>query len=129
MTRTTGAFTVMSWEEKPYDCAGDQPALMQASATYEMLGDIEGEASVCYLMGYGTNGVASYVGLARVTGKVGERDGNFVMQDIGAFENGVASGRWTVLPGLASGGLSTVSGDGQYSAGPDGVSYSLELSF
>jgi hypothetical protein len=124
MPQVTGAFKVLGWDEKSYD-----DALIHADATYELLGDIEGEASVSYLMGYGANGVASFVGLARVTGRVRERDGSFVMQDVGRFENGVARGSWTVLPGLGTGGLEAIRGAGDYTAGHDDVSYALELSF
>lgn len=128
-TQVTGAFTVMHWEERPYDDVKGQPTLMHAEVTYELTGDIEGEASIVFLMGYGTNGVASYVGLARVTGKVGDRDGSFVMQDIGAFDNGVARGRWRILPGLGSDALTDLRGDGYYAAGSEGVSYELDVSF
>jgi hypothetical protein len=129
MPQVTGAFKVLGWDEKSYDHAGGHPTLMHAEATYELTGDMEGEASIVYLMGYGTDGVASFVGLARVTAAVGGRDGSFVMQDVGAFQNDVARGRWTILPGLGAGGLCDVRGEGFYAAGPDGVSYSLELSF
>jgi hypothetical protein len=129
MTPVSGAFKVMSWDEKPYDGANGQPKLMHAEVTYELLGDLEGEASIAYLMGYGTNGVASYVGLLRVTGTVRDRDGSFVMQDVGTFENGVAKGCWTVLPGLGTSALREIRGNGHYSAGDAGASYALDLSF
>ena len=128
MTRLTGAFTVMNWDERPYDAADGQPTLVHAGATNELTGDIEGEASIAYLMGYGAER-ATFVGLARVTGKVGDREGSFVMQDVGTFENGVATGRWTILPGLGSGALRDIRGDGHFSAGPESVSYTLEVSF
>jgi hypothetical protein len=129
MTQVEGTFKVMCWEEKPYDEAEGQPKLTHAEVTYELMGAIQGEASVEYLMGYGTNGIASYVGLARITGKVGERDGTFVVQDIGAFQNGVAKGRWTVLPGLGTGQLREIHGDGHYAATHESATYLLDLSF
>src|SRR5262249_1552404 len=82
MTGMTGAFKTMHWEEKPYDAATGQPALMHAATTHELTGDIEGEVSITYLMGYAANGMARFVGLARVTGRVAERVGSFVMQDV-----------------------------------------------
>ena len=45
MTRMTGTFKVLGWEEQPYD-APDLPALTHALVSQELLGDIEGEASV-----------------------------------------------------------------------------------
>jgi len=129
MTQVTGTFAVMGWDEATYDEVQGQPELRRAAVTYELMGNIEGEASIAYLMGYGADGVASYVGLARVTGKVGERDGTFVMQDVGAFDNGVAKGRWRILPGLGSHALADIRGDGHYAAGAEGAAYELDVSF
>ena len=64
----------------------------------ELGGGIEGEASISYLIAYRDDKVASFVGLVRVVGRIGERSGSFVMQDIGTFECGVAKGYWTILP-------------------------------
>jgi hypothetical protein len=128
MTRVTGTFRTLGWEEVPYDAAVGQPTLVHADATNELMGDIEGEASISYLMGYGPDR-ATFVGLARVTGKVGDREGSFVMQDVGTFENGVVSGRGTIVPGLGSGALRDVRGDGHFEAGPKEVSYTMDLSF
>ena len=49
------------------------------------------------------------------------------MQDVGTFENGVAKGRWTILPGLGTGGLRDIRGEGQFAATHDGASYSLDI--
>jgi hypothetical protein len=127
MTRMTGAFKTMQWEEKPYDAAAGQPPLMHAAATHELTGDIEGEVSITYLMGYATNGMARFVGLARVTGRVAEREGSFVMQDVGTYQNGVAKGHWTILPGLGSGELANIRGDGHFAASNDSASYMLNV--
>jgi hypothetical protein len=70
---------------------------------------------------------ASFVGLVTVTGKIGGRDGSFVMQDIGTFENGVARGRWTVLPGLGSGAMTGIRGDGHFASDGNSATYRLEV--
>lgn len=127
MTRMTGAFKTMHWEETPYDAGAGEPALMQAATTHELTGDIEGEVSITYLMGYAANGMARFVGLARVTGRVAEREGSFVMQDVGSFENGVTKGHWTILPGLGSGALTDIRGDGHFSATHAGAKYMLNV--
>ena len=127
MPRIMGEFNLMHWDERPYDKASGQPTLTHAAVTHELKGDIEGEVSISYLMGYASNGAARFVGLARVTGRVAEREGTFVMQDEGTFENGVAKGRWTILPGLGSGELAGIRGDGHFAAASDSASYMLDV--
>jgi Protein of unknown function (DUF3224) len=127
MTELEGTFRVMSWEEKQYDAAPGQPKFTHARVTHELMGAIEGEASICYLMVYRPDETANFVGLATVTGTIDGRDGSFVMQDIGTFENGIAKGRWTILPGLGSGELRGIRGDGYFASGGDGASYRLDV--
>jgi len=128
MTRVTGTFKVLGWEEQPYD-APDLPALTHASVSQELLGDIEGEASVVYLLASREDKTASFIGLARVVGRIGEREGTFVMQDVGTFENGSAKGRWTIVPGTSTGDLQGISGEGYFDAMHDSATYTLEVSF
>jgi hypothetical protein len=128
-TQLTGTFRIMGWDEKPYDEPQGLPKLTQTEVCQELEGDITGSASVTYLMGYGDDDAARFVGLVRVMGTIGERTGSFVMQDVGAFENGVAKGRWTILPGLSTGDLRDIRGDGHFAAGADSVSYLLNVSF
>ena len=122
-----GAFRVMNWDERPYDEAPGQPKFTHARVTHELTGGIEGEASICYLMVYRPDRTASFVGLAMVTGAIGNRQGSFVMQDIGTYENGVARGRWTILPGLGSGGFRKIRGDGHFAATGENASYYLDV--
>jgi len=128
MPRMTGTFKVLGWEEQPYD-APDLPALTHASVSQELLGDIEGEASVVYLLASREDKRASFIGLARVVGRIGGREGTFVMQDVGTFENGAATGRWTILPGTSTGDLQGISGEGSFDAMHDRATYTLEVSF
>jgi len=124
----TGTFKVLGWEEQPYD-APDLPALTHASVSQELLGDIEGEASVVYLLASREDKRASFIGLARVVGRIGEREGTFVMQDVGTFENGAAKGRWTIVPGTSTGDFQGISGEGSFDAMHDSATYTLEVSF
>ena len=128
-TRVMGTFTVLGWDEQPYDDATDMPRLTQATVSEELEGGIEGEASISYLMTYRDDEVASFVGLVRVIGRIGDREGSFVMQETGACEGGVASGHWTILPGSSTGGLRGIRGEGDYVAGHEHVQYSLDVSY
>ena len=112
----------MSWERR-YDAAPEQPKFRAR----EMSGGIEGEMSICYLMVYHPDDRANFVGLATVTGKIGRKEGSFVMQDIGTFENGVAKGRWAILPGLGTGALRNIRGDGHFAAVGENASYYFDV--
>jgi hypothetical protein len=128
-TRVTGTFKTLGWEETPYDEAVDMPKLVHAEVCEELEGGIEGEASISYLIAYRDDKVASFVGLVRVVGRIGERSGSFVMQDVGTFECGVAKGYWTILPASSTGELVGIRGDGHFTAGPEMVSYTMDVSF
>lgn len=127
MTQLEGTFKVMSWDERQYEAAPGQPRFTRAHVTHELTGAIEGEVSICYLMVYRPDDTASFVGLATVTGTIDGHDGSFVMQDVGTFQNGVAKGRWTILPGLGSGELRRLRGDGHFASAGDDASYSLDV--
>lgn len=128
MTQLEGTFKTVSWDETQYDAAPEQPKFTHARVVHELAGAIEGEASVCYLMVYRPDESASFVGLVTITGAIGGREGSFVMQDVGTYENGVAKGRWTILPGLGSGALREIRGDGHFAAGHESASYRLDVS-
>jgi len=124
-----GAFKVMSWDERPYDEAPGHPTFTHTRATHELTGGIQGEASICYLTVYRPDRSASFVGFVTVTGAIGARQGSFVMQNVGTYENGVAKGRWSVIPGLGTGALRGIRGDGHFAAGERDASYLLNVSF
>jgi hypothetical protein len=127
MTQLAGTFQTMSWDEEQYDAAPGHPKFTHARVTHELRGEIQGEASICYLLSYRPDHAATFVGFAMVTGKVAGKSGSFVMQDVGTFENGVAKGRWTILPGLGSGELRAIRGDGHFAASAAGASYLLDV--
>ena len=127
MTQLEGKFRTLSWDEQQYDKAPGQPKFTHARVVHELTGSIEGEVSICYLMVYRPDESANFVGLATITGTIGGEEGSFVMQDTGTFENGVARGRWTILPGLGSGGFRKIRGDGHFAATGENASYYLDV--
>lgn len=127
MVQLEGSYRVVSWEEERYDAADGQPKFTHARVVHELDGAIAGEVSICYLMAYRSETSASFVGLATVTATIGGRSGRFVMQDVGTYEDGLAKGRWTILPGLGSGELEDIRGDGHFAANADGASYLLDV--
>jgi hypothetical protein len=88
--------------------------LARASVADTFHGDIEGEATLEYLLAYREDGSASFVGLERVVGRVGSRSGSFVLQHSGTVEGGKVQATWSVLPGHGTGELQGLRGSGGY---------------
>lgn len=126
----TATFEVKAWEEKPYDEIDEGPKLTRASVTKSFSGDIEGEGTVEYLMIHRDDGSASFVGLERVIGRVGDRSGSFVLQHTGTFEGGTAKTTWFVVPGSGTGDLRGLRGEGGFaSAHAERYSVTLDYDF
>jgi len=98
-THAEGSIEMKSWDERPYAEAEGTPKLARANGSDLYHGEIEGEATFEYLMMYHDDGSASYVGMERVVGLLGERQGSFVLQLRGRFENGAVKAAWSVVPG------------------------------
>lgn len=124
----TATFEVKAWEEKPYDEIDEGPKLTRASVTKSFSGDIEGEGTVEYLMIHRDDGSASFVGLERVVGRVGDRSGSFVLQHTGTFEGGTAKTTWFVVPGSGTGDLRGLRGEGGF-ASAHAERYSITLDY
>jgi len=66
---------------------------------------------------YRPDGSATFVGLERITGRIGDRKGSFVLQRTGKFEGGQAKESYSVLAGSATGDLRGLTGEGTSSVG------------
>ena len=84
----------------------------KARYTKSFTGDLEGESQVEYLMMYRPDGSASFVGLERFTGRIGDRSGTFVLQRTGTYEAELAKESYSVVPGSGSGALAGLRGSG-----------------
>jgi hypothetical protein len=129
MKKTAHAqFAITSWDEKPYSEGPDLPKLTQATVKKTFSGDIDGEGQVEYLMMYRGDGSATFIGLERITAKVGGKAGTFVLQRSGVFEDGQAKESYSVVPGSATGELHGLRGEGTTSVG-HGMEHPFTLSY
>ncbi len=118
MKKTANArFAIKSWEEKPYSEGKDVPKLTRASVIKTFTGDVEGEGQVEYLMMYRSDGSATFVGLERIVGRIGDRQGSLVLQRTGVFEGGQAKESYAVIVGSATGDLRGLRGEGSSALG------------
>jgi hypothetical protein len=119
-SRAVSKFKIQGWDEKPYSEI-DGGKLAQASVRQDLSGDIEGEGTVEFLMCYRPDETADFVGLQRITGQIGDRDGAFVLiQTEGTFDGKEARGRLAVVPGSGTGALKGLRGTGEFRAPRDG---------
>ena len=122
--RAEAKITVQSSEAKPYDQTAS-PALMEIRLGETFTGDINGEATVWALQVLRADQSASLVSEQRFRGKLGGREGTFVLQGQEIVENGKIKATWFVVPGSGTGDLSGLRGEGgfegDFGKGSDGT--------
>ena len=132
MKKTANArFSIKSWDEQPYSEGKDLPKMTRASVDKTFTGDIDGEGHVEYVMMYRSDGTAAFVGLERITGRIAGRNGSFVLQRTGVFEDGQAKESYSVVTGSGTGELRSLRGEGTSSVGhaadyPFALNYELD---
>jgi hypothetical protein len=124
-------FSIKRWDEKPYSEGDGLPKMTRASVDKTFTGDIDGEGHVEYVMMYRSDGTAAFVGLERITGRIAGRNGSFVLQRTGVFEDGQARESYSVVTGSGTGELRGLRGEGTSSLGhaadyPFGLNYELD---
>ncbi len=119
------------WHEPPFHEIADGSKLAQASVVWTYSGDIKAEGKLEYLMTYLSEIGTTQVGLERVVGSVGGKQGSFVLRREGTFQNDTASDTLTVVPGTGTGALRGLRGAGTFAwlqARPKGE-FTLEYDF
>jgi hypothetical protein len=124
----SATFEITNWDEKPFGELAGASRLTRAGVTKSYKGDIEGEGILEYLMAYGHDGSASFVGMERLVGRVGDKHGTAVFQHVGAFKDGVARSTWSVVPNSGTGDLQGLRGEVSSALG-HAETYPVELSY
>ena len=123
-THAKAKITVQSSEAKPYDQTAS-PALMEIRLSETFTGDIDGESPVRALQVLRDDHSASLVSVQRFRGKLGGRQGSFVLQGSEIVENGKIKATWFVVPGSGTGDFSGLRGEGgfegDFGKGSDGT--------
>ena len=133
-TQAKGTYQIKGWDEKTWDGKNwkeqSGAKLTHAVVTATFRGDIEGEATVHFLMSYRDDTYATFVGLEQVVGRIGERAGSFVLRINGVFENGAATSKLAIVPGSGTGDLKGLHGEGETVAHHgDTQPFTLDYSF
>ncbi|HKO18787.1 MAG TPA: DUF3224 domain-containing protein [Acidobacteriaceae bacterium] len=111
--RAQAKVTVQSSETTRYDQT-TSPVLSEVHITEAFAGDIEAESTVRALQIQRQDHSANLVSMQRVRGKLGGREGAFVLQGSEAVENGRIKATWSVVPGSGTGGLTGLRGEGGF---------------
>ena len=119
-------FEVTNWEETPFHEEQGGPKFTRATVTKTFSGDLEGEATVEYLMVHRPDRTATFVGIERVSGTLGGQSGSFVLEHRGIYEKGIAKGICRVVPGSGTAGLKGLQGEGDFEAEGKKAPFSLE---
>ena len=127
-TLATGTIESKSWDEEPFAGREGAPRLARASGTDRYQGDLEGEAIWQGLTVSHADGSSSFVSLQRVVGRLGGRQGSFVLQGIGTADGAGAKGTWSVVPGSGTDELRGLRGRGGFSPG-QGQQFSFTLEY
>ena len=115
-THASAVITVHKYEPAAYDEPADGPVLTRIHVEESFTGDISGDGVVEFLQAAGDDGLASFVGIERVTGTVGDLTGTFLLQDAGTVQDSIVSGDWFVVPGSGTGQLAGLRGEGGFRA-------------
>jgi hypothetical protein len=114
-TRATAraTITVRNSDATPYDTT-QSPELLELHLIETFTGDIEGESPVRALQVLRDDQSACLVSMQRFRGKLGGREGTFVLQGSEVVDNGNIKARWSVVPGSATGELAGLRGEGGF---------------
>ena len=122
--RAEAKITVHSSEAEPCDQTAS-PALVRIRLSETFSGDIDGESEVWALQVRRDDRSASMVSMQRFRGKLGGRQGTFVLQGSETVEGGRIKAKWFVVPGSGTGDLSQLRGEGgfegDFGKGSDGI--------
>ncbi len=98
---------------------------MEVRLSETFAGDISGESPVRALEVLHNDHSASLVSVQRFRGKLGGRQGTFVLQGSETVKNGKIKATWFVVPGSGTGDLSGLRGEGGFAGdfgkGSDGM--------
>lgn len=134
--KATTIFSIQKWDENTYLQISETMKMTKASVIFDGKGDLEGKASVEYLMMYTQadaqdpeKSTCTYVGLTWFEGTLQGKRGSFALEESGVFKAGRASSTLKIIAGSGTSELKGIAGTGELKAVHGSVSFELEYSF
>ncbi len=87
--------------------------LTRSKVNHRYAGDIEAEARFECLTFAANTGAANFVGLEHISGRIGNRNGGFILQHVGSIKSGKTESMLHVLSGSGTGDLVGIKGHGR----------------
>jgi hypothetical protein len=109
----SATFEIDTWDETPWD-EGRGARLTRTRVTKTFRGDIEATSVAELLMAYAEDTASrAYVGFERITGRVGDRTGSFVLHHTATASGAGHAVSWSIVPDTGTGGLERITGEAQ----------------
>ena len=128
VNRVEGSFQVTSWNEDVVEGLEGTVKVTRASIGQRFSGGIDADTIADMVMTYRDDGTADFAGYQRVVGRVGDREGTFVLQGLGQFDGAEARTRLEVVRGSGTGALAGLRGSG-LAAAPLGSTGTYHLEY
>lgn len=118
----------MGWDPVPYDESQESAKISQVTITKKFSGELEGEGAGRGMFCSCEDGSASYAVVERVTGRMGDREGTFVMQHGGIVKTGeVYSQFGDIVPGSGTGDFAGIGGTLRFQHDETGAFIHMDL--
>lgn len=111
-TRADATTVIRIYEQVVYDTPAEGPTLSRIHLGELFSGDIEACGTTEFLQSTLADGSATFVGIERIDGRLGDRRGTFLLQSIGIVTGNVVSAKWFVITGSGTGELAGLRGTG-----------------
>jgi hypothetical protein len=128
LERAKGQFKIEGNVEDIFGGISGAARIARISQTCVFTGELEGESIAEYTAVLPREGEGSFQGFQRISGKLGEREGSFVVGVTGAYHHGQPRGRWTIVPKSGSGDFLHIRGEGEFEL-PAGKPATYRLEF
>lgn len=122
-------FDIDAWQEAAYDAPEAESKLLRATVHKTFHGEVEATSTAELLMvRAGEDGGEGYVATERITGKVGDRAGSFVVQHGGIFSRQLHQFGF-IVKDSGTGELQGIVGTCHYQHDEAGARFSLDYDF
>lgn len=125
----SGTYRTTHWNEQEYSRLEGGPRLTVAENELALEGGIQGKGIRRYSNAHMTDGSNLFTGHLSSSGRVGDREGGFVVEDSGTGNADGASGTWKIVAGSASGDLVGLKGAGTWKWEKDNQNAAYTLSY
>lgn len=119
-SKANGTVEMAGWDETAYEEFEGGRKLTLTSVKQKFSGEIDGEGTASWLASYLPDGTAEYSGFQRIVGSIGGREGSVLLRMSGGYDGTTARSIWSVVEGMGTGELSSLTGTGANESDSDG---------